>query len=215
MSFRDELAQLMAQRQEWVDQKNKNTIKRTQTPTLDEFGQPIYYIDDENQQRKQYMTDVESGSDDGLNYLRDQNIWNIDQKTPKLREFEAGRQDAVNLAAEDSRRQLAQKLSGVKTGANQRGLLYSGINQGNQAKARATSAGELGKKIGDVNAQFESMYDQNQSGLISNQMNEYRNATNESLKNYKKSMADYQSRAGTGAQVGSAIGAIGGAFLPV
>lgn len=54
-------------------------------------------------------------------------------------------------AADNARRTLASDLSGVKSNANRRGLLYSGLNQSAQAGTRAKSAAALGQKQADIN----------------------------------------------------------------
>lgn len=54
-------------------------------------------------------------------------------------------------AGDQARQNLAQDIAGVKQNANARGLLYSGVNQGNQAAAKGFESGQLANKIQGIN----------------------------------------------------------------
>lgn len=204
MSFREELARAMADKEFYEEEiRNHTDIKgKRKTGHYDEQGNPI-------------EEDYTDPRDDGLNPHRMQSIEQTKKTIAKLNDFETGRSQAVNLAAEQSRRNIAQRLAGVNTQSNARGMLYSNYNQGRKAKERATEATSLGGRVTDINTHFENAYDQNQHGLISNQMDEYRRSVNDAQANYKKALKDYQTKGNTGAAIGSAIGTVAGSFAQI
>lgn len=57
----------------------------------------------------------------------------------------------VDAATGQSRLNLANDIQGVKTNSNARGLLYSGINSGNQAAAAGYESAGLAQNIQDIN----------------------------------------------------------------
>lgn len=205
MSLKDELARALADQKYYNDEIAKHTdIRGTRKKMVSDMNSGEYEIEEPYEELR----------DDGWNESRKAALHQINQNVNRLREYEAGRQDAVNLATENARNQLAQRLGGVRAGANQRGALYGGFRQGMEAKQRAASAGELGKNVSDINTKFEEIYDKDQQGLIGNQVNQYRDAVNKSQMEYKKALSDYKNRSGTASSIGSAIGTIGGALLP-
>lgn len=70
--------------------------------------------------------------------------------------IEGVKEQQYQQAAEGSRQDLAGKLAGIKSNMNQRGLLYSGLNQQAQIGAGAEGAAELSAKRAQINDAAEN-----------------------------------------------------------
>jgi hypothetical protein len=57
----------------------------------------------------------------------------------------------TNAATDSSKQALASDIANVKSNSNARGLLYSGVNEGNQAMARGAESAKLAKNIQNIN----------------------------------------------------------------
>jgi hypothetical protein len=68
-------------------------------------------------------------------------------------------QNQVSSASDSSRLNLANDLYNVKANSNARGLLYSGVNEGNQSKAKANRSSELAGQIQDINTKANAQSD--------------------------------------------------------
>lgn len=66
----------------------------------------------------------------------------------------------IEAAGENARMNLANDLAGVKSDANARGLLFSGVNAGNQAEAKSTESGKLAGNIQGINQRANATADQ-------------------------------------------------------
>lgn len=69
-------------------------------------------------------------------------------------------QQMIGAASDASRQNLANDLQTVKQNSSQRGLLYSGVNAGNQAAAKGYESGQLANKIQGINATTNAQEDQ-------------------------------------------------------
>lgn len=114
----------------------------------------------------------------------------------------------------NARNQMAQKLNDVKTSANQRGLLYSGLKQGQEAQVGGQTATGLANTRANINTGTQNMSNQmnqnaTQFGLgvqqQQQQMNDY---------NYQQQLGQQQQKqaaaqgflGGVGKMVGAAAG---------
>lgn len=70
-------------------------------------------------------------------------------KMPQMKE------QTLSDVAQQEKGQLAGQLAGIKSGAQGRGLLYSGQRQGAELGAKAQSAGKIAKAKSDINKSFE------------------------------------------------------------
>lgn len=96
--------------------------------------------------------------------------------------------------AQKERKRFAEEMGTIKSQANSRGLLHSGIREGQEASARVASAGQIGKLRQGVNEQISDQqrsYDeaavtgQMASAMTEGQMNDlvYNQALNSMLSN--------------------------------
>jgi hypothetical protein len=202
--FQEDLARALWDKKFYESEIERNTPKKKTrvVESVDEMGNPV-------SRQEEYM----DGEDDGANPSRQQGIAEINKRIARIREFDDARNQTVNLAADQARRNIAERLSGVKANTNARGLLYSNYRGGQEAKERAANASQLGRNVADINNQFERAYDQNQQGLLTNQIGDYKNSVDQSMQSYKKALKDYQNRSGTASAIGSAVGTVGGALL--
>lgn len=68
-------------------------------------------------------------------------------------------EEMMNPQMDSAKRQLAENIHGVKTAANQRGLLYSGIRQGQESNARGVASSAMAGARANANAQTQAQAD--------------------------------------------------------
>lgn len=92
------------------------------------------------------------GMDRGLRRIRR-------DQAKQAREFEAGipkmADDLFGGVEKQERRRLANQMSGIRNDASSRGLLYSGIREDQEQRARAESSGSLASARADINSQLQ------------------------------------------------------------
>lgn len=74
-------------------------------------------------------------------------------KVPQIQE------QTFNPVADESRRALAGQISGIRTSANSRGLLYSGLRQGSESQARGDMSAGLAAKRAQINEHTNAQAD--------------------------------------------------------
>lgn len=120
----------------------------------------------------------------------------------------------MNQAGDSARTQLAQKLGQVRSSANSRGLLYSGLRQGAEGGARAQSAGALAGKRSEIN----NASDEQMTGLTNQAAQQgiqtYGNQIKNNAQDYQDALARYKQKSGALGALGQGLGALGGA-LPI
>ncbi len=112
--------------------------------------------------------------------------------------------------ADVSKRGLAQKMSGIDSSANSRGLLYSGLNQGAHAAAQAQNAGELSNARTDINTQTENTANDMENKARNMGIDDVNQASAEWDNTYNQAMSNRQQGAQALGQVGSALGTVAG-----
>ena len=108
--------------------------------------------------------------------------------------------------AGQERRRLAGELSGIRGNASSRGLLYSGLRQGSEAKARGESESNLAGQKQGINSAIDEQSQKLKeaplrSGLSLAEMQN--NISNQAMSN---ALANMQTRQAGYSQMGSAIG---------
>jgi DNA repair exonuclease SbcCD ATPase subunit len=123
----------------------------------------------------------------------------------------AGR--AFSSAALGERRKLAEEMSGIKRGAQRRGLLYSGMKQGAEAGAQAGSAARLAQARVDINRNVGSMVQDAKNKVIQGglDLQAGQQAMEDAI--YSQALANYQSKVGAGSAIGGGLGMVAGALL--
>ncbi len=102
-------------------------------------------------------------------------------------------QNLYNQAENSGRLGLAQKMAGIKASANSRGLLYSGLKQGQEATAGGENAANLARQRAGINEQSQA---------ISNRMNQSAIQSGLEMQGAQQQMADqnYQTQLGQAQQ---------------
>ncbi len=116
-------------------------------------------------------------------------------------------------AADDTRRQLAGTVAGVRQNANSRGLLYSGLRQAGEANAGAQAASGLAQKQAGINnnlqgqaTTLENQALQSGMGVRQLQQDQYNNAYQRALNaQQQKSQGQSSLLGGVGGIVGALI----------
>jgi len=115
-------------------------------------------------------------------------------------------QQAFNPIEQQAKVGLARQMGQIKTSANRRGLLYSGLRQGAEADAQSQTAQALQNKRAEINQSFGGAADQfDQQALKAGlDIQAGQQAIQDIL--YNRALANYQGR---NAAIGSGLGAIG------
>lgn len=120
----------------------------------------------------------------------------------------------MNQAEDSGRRQLSQKLGQVRSGANSRGLLYSGLRQGAEEGTRAQSAGDLAATRQNINqASDEQMTNLTNQGANQG-IQSYGMQIQNNANDYQDALKRYQQKTGALGALGKGLGAAG-ALLPI
>jgi hypothetical protein len=121
-------------------------------------------------------------------------------------------QDLGNLDAADQRKKLASGLAGIRQGASSRGLLYSGLREGDEATAHADTAASIAQNRAGINRQVEdSTYGQELGSL--NSLNSLRQAEIQRAQMmYDQAIANYQQQQAAGSGLFGAFGRTGGSL---
>ena len=137
----------------------------------------------------------------------------IDQQNQQAAQFQANlptyEQDQYTVASGQIKQQAQQTSQNITDNANQRGLLYSGINAGAQAQNQGNTAIQLAATKGAIaqNAQATSQQlnanaAQGSQGLL--------NAENQASEaNYQQQQANYQRKMSGIGQLGQMAGGLG------
>lgn len=115
-----------------------------------------------------------------------------------------------NQAEEQSRRNLAQSMSGIDQAANQRGLLYSGLRAGSQAGARAQEAQNLSQQKANIYDQTNQQAEQLDTGAINAGYQQQTAQQKASDDAYQAALAKMQSGQGVTNALLNAGGAVAG-----
>ncbi len=128
--------------------------------------------------------------------------------------IEQQKQGMMNDYGRSSRQGLADRIAGVKRSANARGLLYSGLNLGQQAKTRSDAAAGMADNVQQLNAdQQNKLANMNQQqvqfGLQKQQIDQ-----DKANAEYRRAFARRQQELQTAQQLGGTAGGLLGMALP-
>lgn len=132
---------------------------------------------------------------------------NADQFQQNLGDYKQGQ---INQVGEQGRQQLAQQINDLNTQANQRGLLYSGLRQGQEASTRAGAANSTASQASAINrrADQQNMTMQGQSVKAGLDLNA---AQDERARNvYNLGLEQQEQRGGLLKGIGGAVGSVAG-----
>lgn len=119
----------------------------------------------------------------------------------------ANNQDQYNLVADQALQNLKNQKSGINTGFNQRGLMYSGLNAGAQMGAEAGAAGQLSTKRAGINQAAEENWQNMQNEAVNSNAAAYNADTSRQWLAYQTALAEAQAKQ---QQQQSIISGIGG-----
>ena len=116
-------------------------------------------------------------------------------------------------ASDAARRDLASKMSGIKEGANARGLLYSGLRQGAESAAAQESASNLAAQKAAINARLQGQAKALDEAALSGQIGIQGLQSQQADINLQDELARRQARTQGLAGLFGAGGQLGGAAL--
>lgn len=113
------------------------------------------------------------------------------------------------MAREQGLRGLADQIQGVRSGANRRGLLYSGLRQGAEGAARAGAAGELAQARAGINQNLENQAQQFEQQAVGAGLGDLGYKTDQATSAYQQALKNRQLKQaeirGQGEQIGNII----------
>lgn len=112
----------------------------------------------------------------------------------------------TRTAQDDSRRGLASKMAGINTAANKRGLLYSGLKQGDMYGAQREEAGNLAQNTAQINQNVENKAQALDSQAITGAYQGAQNQQQMADINMQRALQERQARSGA---MNSLVGAGG------
>lgn len=151
---------------------------------------------------------------------------NADKITGQAAEFRSNLPNYINQQTDpmvdQSKRKLVNDIQDIKQNSNSRGLLYSGVNEGNQAAAKGFESSQLAKGIQGVNTQANDQADYRdqlaanaQAGAAGQEMQLLNYQATQSQTAYeqalKRTQAEQAFWGGLFGSLGSAAGMVGGA----
>lgn len=113
----------------------------------------------------------------------------------------------TRAAQDQARRGIAESMSGVNKGMNKRGLLYSGVNEGQKLQMQAEKTNELAGNVANIQKNIESQaqgLEEKALGSMQQYTSQEQNLQNQEL---MRKIAEQQSR---NTAVQSAAGGAGG-----
>lgn len=119
-----------------------------------------------------------------------------------------------NQAGDAARKALAGQMAGVKTSANQRGLLYSGARQAGEVGAQAQAAGNLAAKKQEINQATEQQMGQQQQTQLGQAQNQQQLTGQKNASDYQEALKRKRSGEGVAGAIGKGAGDVLGAIFP-
>lgn len=110
-------------------------------------------------------------------------------------------------------RELAKGLQDIRSGANARGLLFSGIRQGQEANAAVQTANQLAQAKTEINTDIQDLIDQARAGAMSSWEDIRGIGQSSADAAYQAALQRFRDSQETYAQLGRAAGTIGGAAI--
>lgn len=119
----------------------------------------------------------------------------------------------INQNADSSRGQLAQNMAGIKQSANSRGLLYSGIKQGQEAGAQSEAASNQAGYRAALNASTDKSTEDIMAGKATMGLDQYQQDVTNAGNAYQQALEKRKQSGGILGAIGGAIGAGAGLLM--
>lgn len=136
------------------------------------------------------------------------------EQARQFRAESAGMAQQQGQQAEDkSRRGLAEQISGIKQGASQRGLLYSGLRSGAESNAASGAQSDLAAQRAQINQNLEDTAQGMEQGALQSGMQRYGNQLQESSDTYQQALQRMKDQQSQQSGILGAAGSVGGMLL--
>lgn len=122
-------------------------------------------------------------------------------------------EDIYGQVAKTERKNLAKQMSGVKSDASRRGILYSGIRQGSELEAQASSGSRLATARSGINRDLNNALQEMNDMAMRSGLNIQQQQQGIEDQIMGQALANMQNSLSAGSALGGAVGTIGGAYL--
>jgi len=167
--------------------------------------------DEQAERQKNYAAEAAASSEkeqqDKIKAAQEQTADAFAKSAPGLKE------STFQGVAGQERRRLAGELSGIRGGASSRGLLYSGLRQGQEAGARANSESGLAAQRQGINQTIDEQAQRLKEAPIKTGLNLAQVESDISNQAMSRAIENMQSRQAAMAGLGSALGQAAGTAL--
>lgn len=132
-------------------------------------------------------------------------------------DFRAGaegmKDQRIGQAQEGIRGELAQNLAQVKRNVNNRGMLYSGLNQQAQMQAQGAAQAQAAAQRAQINQDVENQANALEGAALGNAaaVNQAQNSFNQAA--YNQALQERQARGSALAALGGGLGSLAGSYL--
>ena len=116
----------------------------------------------------------------------------------------------INQYGDSARRGLAHDLAGVRSSANSRGLLYSGLRQGAEQNMRGQAAGQMANYRAQVNNATADKIDGYSNQQAQRGVAKYGMDNAQNISTYQDALGQRGQRQKQAGQIGGALGMAGG-----
>lgn len=141
----------------------------------------------------------------------------VDEQAVQAKKFRAQMGDMsqkqYQQAEDTSRRGLAESMSGIKQGASQRGLLYSGLRSGAEANAASGAQSDLAAQRAEINQNLENTAQGMEQGALQSGMQRYGTQLQQSSDTYQQALQKMKDQQAQQAGIMGAAGSVGGMLL--
>lgn len=155
--------------------------------------------------RKQREAEAEQARQMGLAQERSNETKAISDLRTDL---EGRRQQALGIARDESRRNLASGLQDVRSAANQRGLLYSGLRRGAESDLSGQIAAQGAGRAGEINQAMQDYLSDALARRTQSGLDDYLRRANQSALDYERKLQKAGQRAQNISGIGSAVGGL-------
>ncbi len=122
-------------------------------------------------------------------------------------------QNLYEGAYKSERQNLAKNLQGVRNNANQRGLLYSGIEQGSELGQRNNSAANLEQARTEINNSTNDQANQMDANAVQSGIMQQQSIATIQDQTMSQALANMAARRATYSGIGQGVGAAAGTYM--
>ncbi len=138
------------------------------------------------------------------------------QQVADAKTFRAGlpatQKDLYEGAYKSERQNLAKNIQGVRNNANQRGLLYSGIEQGSELGQRNNSDANLAQAKAEINNSTNDMANQMDANAVQSGIMQQQSLASVQDQTMSQALANMAARRATYSGIGQGVGAAAGTY---